>query len=434
MTGLGPVREAAHSPSRMRLVVVGALWLAAIIASLARVTDLLSDPTLPGMPWQQATNSLMDYRDVIWVPGRYLLDGGNPYDPDAYLAAHPWAQEFDPYAPAWLLLALVFAPLPYLASAAVYQVFTTAVAVVLLYVVSLWAIPRWAAIAVPAGLLWLNLWYPGRGSLAAGSAVVAVLGVALVVRAIAEPDRAGRSWSVGGAAGIALALIKPQFGLPVMIIAVAAGRIRDVWRGVLGLAVASLPIAIVCSIAAGGPMAFVNSVLRDLDQASSPDAPTGLRSPFQDRIDVVGLLARYGLTEPPVIVSVGVPLLALLIGAIVAARSRDPFITATAVAGAALLGFVHFPYDLLVMVIPFVAGLGSLPGRRFGWWSWGAFAGCLLVVVHVHRVSSFLFGLSDRTADSIDTIGVAVAFLCAAAVTIAMREPAPGLRFARSPS
>lgn len=414
-------------------MLVGLLWTAAVAASLARVVDLLSDPTLPGMPWQQATNSLMDYRDIIWVPGRYLLDGGNPYDPDVYLAAHPWAQEFDPYAPAWLLLALIFAPLPYLASAAVYQIFTTAVAVVLLRVVSRWAMPRWADIAVPAGLLWLNLWYPGRGSLAAGSSLVAVLGVALVVRALAEPERPDRSWSVGGAVGIGLALIKPQFGLPVMVIAVAGGRIRYVWRGILGLAIASLPVAIVCSIAAGGPIAFVNSVLRDLDHASSPDAPTGLRSPFQDRIDVVGLLARYGLTDPSVIVSVGVPLLAVIIGAVVVVRSRDPFLTATAVSGAAILGFVHFPYDLLVMVIPFVVGLGGLTASRFEWWRWGAFSGCLLVVAHVHRVSTLLFGWPDRTADSIDTVGAVVAFLCAVVVSLATRDRTPEQHLARSP-
>jgi hypothetical protein len=409
-----------------RVALVCLLWTAAVGASLARVADLLlTDPTLPGMPWQQATSSLMDYRDLIWVPGRYLLEGGNPYDPDLYLAAHPWAQEFDPYAPAWLLVALVFAPFPYLVSAALYQIATTALAVVLLRVVAVWTMPRWADLAVPAGLLWLNLWYPGRGSLAAGSSLVAVLGVALVLRAVAgeHPAPASRSWSVGGAIGIALALVKPQFGIPVMLLAVAGGRWRDVWRGVLGLAIASLPVAIVCSIAAGGPLAFVGSVLRDLEHASSPDAPTGLRSPFQDRIDIVGLLARHGLTEPPAVLSVGVPLLMVLAGVFVVMRTKDRFIVSVAVSGVALLGFVHFPYDLVVMVIPFVAGLACVGSARSGWWSWGALAGCLLVVAHVHRVSAFLFGLSDRTGDTIDTIGVAIAFLCAIIATLGTLAP-----------
>lgn len=397
--------------NRVRRVAVWVLWSVALAAAAIRVAGLLADPTLPGETWQRLHANLVDFRDIIWVPGRYLLDGGNPYDPGPYLAAQPWAQEFDPYAPAWLLLAIVIAPLPFLVAAAVYQALTTVVAIVLLRVLSRWVFPRAVDIAVPAGLLWLNLWYPGRGSMEGGASIIAVLGVVLVLRSLCRADPATRLGSLSCSIGIALALIKPQFGLPFMLFALVDRRWRDVLRGVAALFVASLPVIIVCSVAAGGFGGFIQSVLRDLAFANSPGAPTGLGSPFQLRVDVVGLLARDGWVDQPGWFEAAVTCVALAAGAFAVWRTREPLALCATTSAACLLGFVHFPYDVVVIFLPFFVGLGTMitarrrPTRIEGL----TILLSALVVAHVHRISMFLVpGLTPLGADTIDSIAVAL--------------------------
>ena len=407
-------RSSVPPPSgvhRVRRVVVWVLWAAALSAATIRVAGLLADPTLPGESWQKLHANLVDFRDIIWVPGRHLLAGGNPYDPGPYLAAHPWAQEFDPYAPAWLLLAIVIAPLPFLVAATVYQALTTIVAVVLLRVLSRWVFPRAVDIAVPAGLLWLNLWYPGRGSMEGGASIIAVLGVALVLRSLCGADPATRLGSAGCSIGIALSLIKPQFGLPFTLFALIDRRWKDVLRGVALLFVASLPAIILCSVAAGGFAEFIQSILRDLAFANSPSAPTGLGSPYQLRVDVVGLVARYGWVDQPGWFEACVTGVALAAGVFAVCRTREPLALCATTSAACLLGFVHFPYDVVLIFLPFFVGLGTvITARRRPTPIEGlTILLSALVVAHVHRISMFLVpGLTPLGADTADSIMVAL--------------------------
>lgn len=410
----------------LRTCVVLALWLAATAAAVARVAVMVSDPNLPGEPWQTTDGHFRDFRDVIWTPGRYLLGGGNPYDPGPYLAAHPWAQQFSPYPPVWLVLGVVLAPLPFLVSAVVFQALSLGVAVVMLRVVCTWALPRLADVAVPAGLLWINIWYPGRGSLASLGSVLVVLGVALVLRSVTRLARTGDpvagsrtpprrpAVDVSCAIGIALALIKPQFGLLVALAAVVGGRAREVWRGAVGLAIACVPIFIVVSIAAGGPLAFLQSVRRDLIHVSTGDAPGALGSPFQRRFDLLGVLDYHGLHQPPAVLLLGVPVLAAAIAILVVRLTPNPFWVSTAVCAAVLVGFLHPWYDLLLMIIPVAVGAGmAIRGELAGVASKLAWVCCVLVVFHLHSVSrSVIPGLSERGADTIDLVLVCAALLC----------------------
>ena len=108
----------------------------------------------------------------------------------------------------------------------------------MLRVLSRWAVPTLADIAVPAVLLWMNIWYPGRTSLSAQmGTLLAVLGVTLVIRQLTnrrpvEP-RVDRPFTLG----IALTLVKPQFGLAILFVGAAAGKLREVALAVLGIAV-----------------------------------------------------------------------------------------------------------------------------------------------------------------------------------------------------
>ncbi len=382
---------------------------------------MLADPSLPGEPWQTSEGHLEDFRDIVWAPGRYLLSGGNPYDPVPYLAANPWALQFSPYPPAWLLLGVLLAPMPFLVAAVAFLALSLAAAVVMLRVICTWALPRFADVAVPAGLLWINLWYPGRGAMASLGSVLAVLGVALVLRsvtrtngpraAVAEPDtRSGRAGiDVACAVGVALAAIKPHFGLLVVVVAAVGGRMREVWRGLLGLIIACVPVFIVVSVAAGGPLAFLQSVLRNVEYVNGPNTIGGLGSPFQRRLDLLGVLARHGLTDPPLWLVIGVPVAALIVTLVVVRLTRNPFWVSAVVCPAVLIGFFHPWYDALLMIVPLAIGIGmAIRGELTAIAGRLALTSCALVVIHLHTVSTFLIpGLTVLGADTIDLLLVA---------------------------
>ena len=219
------------------------------------------------------------------------MTGGNPYDPAPYLAANAGSQEYDPYAPAWLLLSAAFAPLPFTAAAAAYLVLGAVLAVVLIRLLLRWADPRLLPLGTPIGLIWLEVWSPGRYSLQNGGTLLIFIGWVLVMRALV---RRQASW---GALGLALVLLKPQFGLPLIVVLVAAAR-RTAVNGLLLLPAASLPALTICVIAAGGPVGFLESISRLLSYATSADAATGLLSPFNGRIDLLGMLGRFGIAAP----------------------------------------------------------------------------------------------------------------------------------------
>ena len=149
------------------------------------------------------------------------------YDPAPYLAANPGSQEFDPYAPAWLLLSAAFAPLPFTAAAAADLVLGAVLAVVLIRLLLRWADPRLLPLGTPIGLIWLEVWSPGRYSLQNGGTLLIFIGWVLVMRALV---RRQASW---GALGLALVLLKPQFGLPLVVVLVVAGRWRTALNGLL---------------------------------------------------------------------------------------------------------------------------------------------------------------------------------------------------------
>jgi hypothetical protein len=205
---------------RRRTVIVVALWIAVAAAVAVRERVMLAHPLPPGVPWLESGNDryFLDFRDTIWTPGRFLLEGGNPYDPQSYQAAYPWALAFSLYAPVWLVLAAALAPLPYLASIIVFQVISLAVAILMLTVLFRWTLPDHVDLAVPVALLWMNVWYPGRGALSVQlTTLLAVIGLTLVLRSVCQPQAESattidRSDDRAGAWGVALSLLKPQFG------------------------------------------------------------------------------------------------------------------------------------------------------------------------------------------------------------------------------
>ena len=360
-----------------------ALWAAAVVAVCARGAEWLSTLTYPGTP-QRMAGSMIDFRDTIWGPGRYLLNGGNPYDHAAYLAANPGAQEFDPYAPAWLLFAVPHAALPFTVAAAVYLALGLVLAVVLLRTVCAWAAPRLLRIGVPALLLYMCAWAPGQYSLQNSGALLVALGWVLVVRDVLEHAPVARAvgrprgdgddpvrvravapsgtWSA--AFGLALALLKPQFGLPLIVVTLSVGRWAVVWRGAVVLMAASVPAIVACSVNAGGVDRFLGSIVELVGYASSPSAQTGLGSADNSRSDLLGMLARLTGAAPAAWLGIVVPIAVLAATVLVVRRAREPLTIVTSVAAGTLLPVVHQSYDDIILVAPAVVALDMLIIRQ----------------------------------------------------------------------
>jgi hypothetical protein len=413
--------DAARAPSRPLLV--GVWVLAVVLVAWLQVTRYL-DPTPPGTDWRDPHN-LGDFRDAVWLPGRFLLNGGNPYDAVGYVAEHPWAQEFDLYAPAWLVLAGAMAVLPFRVAAAVYLVLGAGLAALFLRVVLRWAAPQVVALGVPVGLIWFTLWSPSRYALQNGGTFVVFLGCVLVLQGLC---RNGSRSGAGPAAipppvsvvalGLGAALLKPQFGIPLLVFALAAGRWDAVWRGVLGLAVASAPVAVACVLAAGGPGGFVDSVRANLAYSTSPDSPTGLGSAFNGRIDPIGLAGRFGATDPPSWVGAVVTVACLVWGVWLIRRCRNgvrepdgtgtALVVTAAACAATLLALVHQPYDTVVLVLPAVLGLGAtLAGRRPRGLLQATWLAAAVPVLHLHAVTLLVAPWLDRLgADVLDVLAL----------------------------
>lgn len=423
-----------------RRLILALLWTTALVAVAWLQLFRFADPTYPGMPWQEP-HQLGDFRDAVWLPGRFLLDGGNPYDVEAYLAAHPWAQEFNLYAPVWLVLAAGFGALPFQAAAGAYLVLGGVLAVAFLVVALRRAAPGMLSAGVPLGLLWFTLWSPARYALQNGGTFAVFAGCVLALLAIAQgagarlpgraaalPGRAPGRWTA--AAGVALALLKPQFGLPLVVLALAVRRWDVVWRGCVVLGVASLPVVVRCSAAAGGFGAFLGSVRGNLAYSSSPDSPTGLASPFNGRIDLLGLAARLGMTDQPSWAGLMVPLLLIAVGGWLVRRTGDALAVTTVAAVVTLLSLVHQPYDTVVLVLPTALAARELLAWRRGGPRPTARRAALWVaaglpVLHLHAGTLLVLPALGRTgADLVDVAAMVTALVLVALGAAAPHPPA----------
>jgi hypothetical protein len=419
----GQILRHATDPARSTLI---ALWAAAVVALAISLLVQYLHPVMPGESWQ-SQGQLVDFRDSVWTPGRYLLSCGNPYDTAAYLRAVPWTQGLALYAPAWLLFGVVLGPLPYLVANAIYQAIGIIVVLLLIRTVLRLTLPRFVAVGMPIGVVWLVVWAAGRYAFANASTALVVLGVVLVLRgAWLTKQRVDADVRFTMALGVALSLLKPQFGLFMVVVALAARRWDAVWRGVVGLSIVSLPFAAACVVASGGPAEFVAGISSNLARSTSSASAVGLDSPFNVSIDLISQLARFGI-DAPSSVRLLVPLAAMALAAWIVIRSRTLITLTTGVLTVVLLGIVHQFYDLLVLILPLCVGIGWLAERRavtrVDRATWLLVS---LPTVHVHRVTTTVIpGFTTTAADRLDTF-VLLAALALTVVELCRRSVGRG--------
>jgi len=301
----------------------------------------------------------VDLRDALWQPIRDLFRGHNPYDAPAYVARYPGAGEFDVYAPGWLLVAAPIAALPWKAAVVAWSCVTQIMVVILaIFTCRVARLPKLPWV-LPIVLVIILRAYPEYIAQLGGNPSALVAPFAAIALWRARDD-----WAT--AVLLAIAMFKPQFGIPVAAALLAAGR----WRGV----VRSLSITVVASIAplaiavhnAGGVSDFVASIGRNLDYAStSPE--TGVVGASLRRVDAAALLGHARNAYVP-----WLPTLLLACAFIgVACWAYRGYSTQTWAArvrryaiasGGVIFALPHGRYDL-VFVIPAIAALLHLAVR-----------------------------------------------------------------------
>jgi Glycosyltransferase family 87 len=336
-----------------RRVSLGAgvlLFVLGLVLAIVRVAPLGQVGSLRvSAPWV-----MDDFRHVVYYPSRAFADGINPYDSSSYMTRYPVDVAVSLYAPAMFLLFLPFGLLPVVASSVAYFILT-----VVLTLVLAWAILRlsgWqatlSAILVVAGLVLLSR--PGHWNLLSGQVTLVV--VLATYAALRFSQRAPRLAGVG----IALAMFKPSFAIPLILILLAQGAGRAVLWGV-GLAAAlNLPALAILAEREGGLSPFLATLTQTSHITATKLATDATGGVW--RVDMPALVSRVsghplrawaGLL---VAAAVLLPVMLMCRRFVEWDNSPQQRIPVALVCCGVLLSVYHQAYDLLLLTLP-AAGL-----------------------------------------------------------------------------
>jgi hypothetical protein len=297
---------------------------------------------------------LQDFNDAVYQPGRALIEGVNPYDADAFPRAFPVRYPFPLYLPAMLAVHLPFAFVPFRLAGASYFVATLAL-VPCLALLALRSSGGRASAAASFGLGFLILvGRPGSWTLFIGQCTVPMV-IATDLAFFCGRRRPGL-----GAVGVALAALKPTFGVPLTVLLLARGEWAMVARGLAAAGVVSLAVAAQICHATGGAVPFLHSLAANYAGFGELAEVNPAESAY--RLDLVALIGRtLGRPLPPVL-EIGLFVAVLGVAALGVrrlARDRDRLragrLAAALGSVAILLCTYHQAYDALLLTAPLVA-------------------------------------------------------------------------------
>jgi hypothetical protein len=334
-----PLIERALLTGGILLVVLGLAFAAFRLGPIDEVGDLRV-----GAPWV-----LSDFRHAVYFPARAFWDGINPYNSAAYMQRYPVNMAASLYAPASFL---VFAPLgllPLGLASIVYLGLTVVLTLVLPWAacrVIGWR-PGLPTILVLGGLLLLSR--PGHWNLLSGQvALITVLGTYCALAfARHRPRTAGL--------GLAVALLKPSFGLPLLVALLVRGAGRAVGWGVAIAAALNIPVLIVLARREGGIVPLITTITESYRMFAAHPENDPVQSVW--RVDLASTLSR--LTGQPLDGIAGLLLGAAVLAPVALASrwrgsesSRRDAALNSLVCCAVLLSLYHQAYDLLLLALP----------------------------------------------------------------------------------
>ncbi|GGU67949.1 glycosyltransferase family 87 protein [Lentzea flava] len=395
----------------------------AVVGALSAVRALrpsweVPTPTEANLPEER----LQDFRDALYFPIREFLAGGNPYDPAAMFDHWPVRQNFNLYQPYHLVLHLPFALPEYRIGAIAF----TLASLLLLGVLGLLAarrakLPLVLGTVVIATLLVTS--QVGKAQLYVGQVnpLIAVGAAAALMARSSHPRVA--------ALGLAVAWLKPQFGLPLAILLFARGSRRVALGGTVIAALASLPVVGLLVYRGGGVGPFLDVIAANLAHASGTSYGA-VDSPTAQRVDLPAVFFRVTDWLPPAAE------LAALVGVLAATaylarkldrgdedgRSVAELITCVG----AVVAMVHQPGDVLIAV-PAMTAVAAVCWRRRKERDWRiagvAVLALLVPFAHLYFVNSAIIGTFGQRVDvTVDGVAIVVAWVLL--VVVAARKRA----------
>ncbi|RKT74217.1 uncharacterized protein DUF2029 [Saccharothrix variisporea] len=364
-----------------------------------------------GVPLPDAGNlaeeRMQDFRDALYFPVREFLAGGNPYDPAVMFAHWPVRQNFNLYQPYHLLLHMPFALPGYRVGAVAYA----GVLLGLLVLLSVMAagrarVPWVIGTVVVAALLVTS--QVGKAQLYVGQVnpLLAVGAAGALLARTTHPR-----WA---ALALALAWLKPQFGLPLAILLCARGSWR-VAAGGTGIAAAASAVALVPLVLRDGVVGFAQVIGRNLEHASQTTYGA-VDSLTSQRVDVAAVFFRVVGWLPPG--SEVVALLAVMVVSVVLVRRLDRSGDDTGAADlltcvAVVVAVVHQPGDVIIAVPALVAAAVVWWRRRHELrWLGVAVVALLVPFAHLYFVDTVIRELGGvRASVTVDGIAVVVAWV-----------------------
>lgn len=332
------------------MFLLGLALATARVAPLHQVGALRVDA-----PWV-----MVDFRHVVYYPSRAFWDGLNPYDTQAYLERYPVDIPVSLYAPATFVLFAPFGLLPLDVSSVAYFTLT-----VLLTLVLGWAVLRMSgaqaagsSVLAAGGVLLLSR--PGHWNLLSGQVTLIV-----VLATYAALSFARRIPHLGGL-GLAIALLKPSFGVPLIPVLLARGAWRTVAWG-LGIAAAlNVPVLLALVWRQGGLDPFLATVAQSVRAFGNPDTHP-IHSVW--RVDLVATISR--LANHPLGMSAAVLTSALVLAPVMVLsrrlvesdRADQNRVLEGLVCCGVLLSLFHQAYDLLLLALPVAGLVGGMTER-----------------------------------------------------------------------
>jgi hypothetical protein len=397
--------------ARQRHLVTALTALVGVVAAVRalRPSSEVPLPTLATLPEER----MQDFRDALYFPIREFLAGGNPYQPATMFEHWPVRQSFNLYQPYHLLLHAPFA-LPGYRVGAVAFALASLLLLVALAVLAAGRLrpylPLALGTAVIATLLLLS--QVGKAQLYVGQ-VNPLIAVGAAGALLARRD--APRWA---AVALALAWLKPQFGLPLAVLLYVRGSRGVALVGTAVAAVASLVVVVPLVVRAGGLGPFLDVIATNLDHAGRT-AYGAADSLVSQRVDLAAVFYRVTGWLPA-----GAELLALggvLVVSAVLVRRLDrmgqPAAADLLTCLAAVVAIVHQPGDVLIAVPSMVAvGVVWWPRRRERDWRLIALSVLLLLVpfAHLHFVNLAIRDvLGSRVDVTVDGLAVVMAWLLA---------------------
>ena len=343
---------------RTRLAFCALAFVAVASFTAVRTVKHLN---VPGDP-QSPSYGLQDFRDAIYFPVVALLDGHNPYDVRDYLSRYPVGNKFPLYAPMALGLYLPFGLASQDHAGFAFLALNVPLTLVLAYCALRigGASPDMPAVLGVGALLLAS--HPGHMSAFIGQATTYV--VTGVYLAFLYARR--RPWAAAFA--LALACLKPTFGVPAALLLLARGDVGVVMRGAVVAAAASAVVSVALVRAAGGLAAFVGSLWGNYalwNQTFVSSAESVFRI---DALAFVGRLLRRNLTAPEdlVITTTILGLGALAVHRVARAQAERGDVLVTCVAATTILAATyHQVYDALILAALAVALAATNVWRGF---------------------------------------------------------------------